>query len=297
MVSFGRQAGRVRRGAHLIAALVLTLTALVVAAEPATAAAVCGGQAATITGTAAGETLVGTAGPDVIVGLGGDDIIRGMGGDDIICGGIGADVIRGGAGDDLIFGQKGNDELRGELGKDILRGGNGNDLLLGGKGNDVLEGGNHRDRLVGFNGRDTLRGQNGVDELLGGAGNDKLRGGASADELDGGLATDDCQPGAGFGTSANCESYGSSPAAVMIIDFSFSPDPMAVTPGTTVRWSNDGSVNHTTTQDTQDPENRSWDSGSLPPGAQFAVTFDAAESYDYICSIHPFMTATVNVSN
>lgn len=99
----------------------------------------CNGRAATITGTASGETLVGTAGPGVIAGLGGDDVIRGFGGGDVICGGAGRDKVSGGAGDDIANGDAGRDALSGGAGRDRLSGGTGDDRASGGAGNDSAQ--------------------------------------------------------------------------------------------------------------------------------------------------------------
>ncbi|NND03731.1 MAG: hypothetical protein HKN91_13190 [Acidimicrobiia bacterium] len=278
------------------ALVLLTATFVGIAHSADAAVASCAGMVATITGTQGADDLTGTPGNDVIVGLGGNDTIVGLGGDDIICGGNGADDISGGPGRDTILGQRGRDTLRGDFGSDTLRGGAGNDVLKGGKGNDTLEGGNHRDRLYGNTGRDMLKGQNGNDVANGGGGNDRIFGGGGADELVGGNGVDVCKSGPGFGTAASCETHDSPSSPVVIADFSFAPVDLTVVPGTTVIWTNDGGTAHTTSQDSQDPVNRSWDSGSLAAQDSFAVTFDVADTYSYLCSIHPFMTATVTVS-
>ena len=49
----------------------------------------CGGQKATIVGTARRDVIRGTRGRDVIAALGGNDVVRGLGGNDVICGGAG----------------------------------------------------------------------------------------------------------------------------------------------------------------------------------------------------------------
>lgn len=114
----------------------------------------CGGQVATIVGTADDDVLRGTLGPDVIHGLGGDDVIAGLGGNDIICGGPGRDRLFGQQGNDILFGQQDNDVVDGGSGNDRLGGNPGNDFLIGGPGRDRLLGGPGRDRLFGGLGRD-----------------------------------------------------------------------------------------------------------------------------------------------
>jgi peptidoglycan/xylan/chitin deacetylase (PgdA/CDA1 family) len=154
----------------------------------------CGGRAATITGTVGNDTITGTPERDVIVAKAGDDIIDGRGGPDLICAGPGADTVRGGSGADRLWGQEGDDflsgrggpdELNGGSGSNRLSGGNGPDLLYGGAGDDTLWGGPGDDRLYGLGGSDRLSGRAGNDELIGGEGDDILRGGEGNDTIHG----------------------------------------------------------------------------------------------------------------
>jgi plastocyanin len=68
-------------------------------------------------------------------------------------------------------------------------------------------------------------------------------------------------------------------AATMGAD-AFGTNPLVVSVGATVTWTNTDSVPHTVTAD-----DGSFDSGSLDPGATFSHTFDAAGSFDYHCAI------------
>src|SRR5215203_4440425 len=82
---------------------------------------------------------------------------------------------------------------------------------------------------------------------------------------------------------------------VSIQDFSFDPDQITVAPGTTVTWVNDGQAPHTVTS----TDGKELDSATLQPGDTYSFTFkddDAGETYAYQCTIHPQMTASVNVS-
>jgi Ca2+-binding RTX toxin-like protein len=128
----------------------------------------CGGQDATIIGTAGDNVIIGTDGDDVIIGLGGNDIIYGLDGKDRICGGDGDDTIYGGLSVDRLWGDVGNDVLRGEGGRDILIGGGGNDTMDGGGGNDTLKGRSGNDTLFGAVGDDELIGNDGLDVCDGG---------------------------------------------------------------------------------------------------------------------------------
>jgi plastocyanin len=79
---------------------------------------------------------------------------------------------------------------------------------------------------------------------------------------------------------------------VTIEDFDFNPGPqgVAVPPGTTITWTNNGPSVHTTTSD-----NGVWDSGNLNPGGTFIHTFNDPGVFWYFCAIHPFMRATITV--
>ena len=79
--------------------------------------------------------------------------------------------------------------------------------------------------------------------------------------------------------------------AVTIDDFSFDPTPVQVDIGASVTWTNAQSVAHTTTA-----LDGGWDSSSLETGSDFTVTFDAAGTFEYFCSIHPSMSGTIEVS-
>jgi plastocyanin len=82
---------------------------------------------------------------------------------------------------------------------------------------------------------------------------------------------------------------------VSIQDFFFDPGQLTVTPGTTVTWVNEGEAPHTVTS----TDGKELDSATLQPGDTYSFTFkddDAGETYAYQCTIHPEMTASVNVS-
>jgi plastocyanin len=83
--------------------------------------------------------------------------------------------------------------------------------------------------------------------------------------------------------------------SVSAIEYSFSPETLTVTVGSTVTWTNNGATTHTATSDAGD--SLTWDSGSLAgstpspyggtsPGASFSKTFTKAGVYPYHCSFH-----------
>lgn len=80
-------------------------------------------------------------------------------------------------------------------------------------------------------------------------------------------------------------------ASVSIFDFGFNPEVLEISTGTQVNWRNDGPSPHTVTFD-DGP-----DSGTLEAGETFEFTFDTAGTFDYICTIHPSMTATISVND
>ena len=76
---------------------------------------------------------------------------------------------------------------------------------------------------------------------------------------------------------------------VSIGDNFFEPEEVTVSAGTTIKWTNEGQVPHTVTQE------GGFDSGTLEPGAEFEQTFDEAGEIDYVCTIHAGQTGKVVV--
>lgn len=92
---------------------------------------------------------------------------------------------------------------------------------------------------------------------------------------------------------------GGSPAApvagnaVQIMNFAFAPAALTVKAGTTVTWTNKDSDAHTvTSQGSGGP----LASAALSTGQSYSYTFTKPGTYAYLCTIHPFMTATVTVT-
>ena len=79
--------------------------------------------------------------------------------------------------------------------------------------------------------------------------------------------------------------------AVTIADFAFSPNVLEIPAGTTVTWTNNDAAPHTATS-----TDGVWDSAILNTGDSFSVTFDEPGTFDYICSLHPNMTAQIVVT-
>jgi plastocyanin len=72
----------------------------------------------------------------------------------------------------------------------------------------------------------------------------------------------------------------------------FSPNPIRITAGSTVTWTNSTAPTHTSTSDTG-----AWNTGNIAPGTtSSAVAFPTVGTFPYHCAIHPSMTASVIVS-
>ncbi len=78
---------------------------------------------------------------------------------------------------------------------------------------------------------------------------------------------------------------------VSVGDNTFSPRTLQVPTGTTVSWANNGELAHTITA-----ADGSFDSGFVMPGSRYRRTFNAAGTFDYLCTIHPGMTGRVVVT-
>jgi glucose/arabinose dehydrogenase/plastocyanin len=83
---------------------------------------------------------------------------------------------------------------------------------------------------------------------------------------------------------------------VIIDALAFSPAQLTVPVGTTVVWQNEDNLAHTVTAGRHTgPEPERFDSGLFDPGESFSYTFDEAGTFDYYCTIHPAMQATITV--
>lgn len=78
---------------------------------------------------------------------------------------------------------------------------------------------------------------------------------------------------------------------VSISNFAFVPATVTVRVGTTVTWTNKDSDAHTVTDKTG-----TLNSPTLNTGATYRHTFTKPGRYSYLCTIHPFMIATVVVT-
>ncbi len=76
---------------------------------------------------------------------------------------------------------------------------------------------------------------------------------------------------------------------ISIIEFTFIPQNDTIATGDSVRWTNNGSLDHSSTSNTL-----IWDSGILVQGQSFGYPFNLGPgSYPYYCKVHPSMTGTI----
>jgi plastocyanin len=80
------------------------------------------------------------------------------------------------------------------------------------------------------------------------------------------------------------------PNQIIIKDFAFSPIPLHLKSATTVAVANNDATAHTVTAN-----NHAFDTGTLNPGARTTITIARPSTYNYHCSIHPYMTGTITV--
>ncbi len=75
-----------------------------------------------------------------------------------------------------------------------------------------------------------------------------------------------------------------------IQNFAYLPANIQVRTGTTVTWTNQDNIQHSETF-----KNGMKDSGLLSQGQSFRYTFNTPGTYQYYCTVHPSMVATVTV--
>jgi amicyanin len=79
---------------------------------------------------------------------------------------------------------------------------------------------------------------------------------------------------------------------VDIANYQFTPGSITIPVGTTVTWVNHDETPHTVTNVDQP---QSFKSAGLDTDDKFSFTFAKPGTYDYICTLHPFMKAKIVV--
>ncbi len=120
-----------------------------------------------------------------------------------------------------------------------------------------------------------------------------------------GNATNATMIGAGNATNATTTGAvgGNTTTSVSIVPGSstlttdaYQPNPIQVSVGSTVTWTNNDAQPHTATSGENATPDGRFDSGIMAPSATFDHTFTEAGEYPYFCLLHPNMVGTVSVS-
>jgi len=78
---------------------------------------------------------------------------------------------------------------------------------------------------------------------------------------------------------------------INIQNFAFTPNSLTISKGDTVTWQNMDTVSHTIVSD----EGTEIKSDALANGGTYSHTFESSGTYNYHCSIHPSMKASIVV--
>src|ERR671912_1841609 len=118
-----------------------------------------------------------------------------------------------------------------------------------------------------------------------------------------GNATNATMMGAGNATNATTTGGGNATTSVSIVPGAsslttdaFSPNPIQVSVGTTLTWTNDDAQPHTVNSGENATPSGLFDSPIMPTAATFEYTFTEADEVPYFCILHPNMVGTVSVS-
>src|SRR5215211_3494455 len=99
----------------------------------------------------------------------------------------------------------------------------------------------------------------------------------------------------GGGGNTTATSVSIVPGASTLTTDAFSPNPIQVSVGATVTWTNNDAEPHTVNAGEYATPSRLFDS-YIPPAGTFQHTFTEAGEYPYFCLLHPNMVGTVSVS-
>jgi plastocyanin len=83
--------------------------------------------------------------------------------------------------------------------------------------------------------------------------------------------------------------------AVAQKNIAFVPNSVTVAKGTTVKWTNEDSVNHDVTKKSGPGPDFSSGQGNLARGASYQQTFNTPGTIKYVCTVHPGMAGTIKV--
>lgn len=92
--------------------------------------------------------------------------------------------------------------------------------------------------------------------------------------------------------AASDESAAVNEVAVDIVNFTYDPDPVEITAGDTITWTNQDVEPHTATTRDRDL----LQTGTLRGGQTASQTFDTPGNYEYFCEFHANMSGSIVVS-
>jgi nitrite reductase (NO-forming) len=149
---------------------------------------------------------------------------------------------------------------------------------------------------------------NATTNLAAGAPETAAQAGGNATETGGATATGGNATETGGATATGASGGGGTATSVSIVpgassltDTAFQPNPIQVSVGDTVTWTNGDTQPHTVTSGENGTPDGKFDSSPnfnplLVPGQTFSHTFTEAGQYPYYCALHPNMVGTVSVS-
>lgn len=80
-------------------------------------------------------------------------------------------------------------------------------------------------------------------------------------------------------------------------DKCYVPSEITVLQGGQVTWVNEDSAFHSVTSGTYGNDTGIFDSGYMDPYESYVITFDDAGTFEYFCTLHPWMAGQVIVSD
>lgn len=101
------------------------------------------------------------------------------------------------------------------------------------------------------------------------------------------------EPNTGPDTPPGTPALATCPSTIVIDNFEYEPGNCQVAAGTTITFLNEDTVPHTATSRAGTPA--AFDTGDIGVNKSATVTFGAPGVYDYFCTIHPDMEASITV--
>lgn len=78
-------------------------------------------------------------------------------------------------------------------------------------------------------------------------------------------------------------------------DLCYIPETVTIKAGQSLVWMNEDAAFHSVTSGTYEEPDGLFDSGYMDPADTFSYTFEDTGTYEYYCTLHPWMAGTVTV--